>query len=264
MHRRDFVRLLGSTTILAWTTDRLGVVRRVAAELATPTLDGRSIPKFVTPLLVPPAMPRSGRLVVRGLQNIDYYEIAVRQFTQQILPAGFPATRVWGYGPNPDSVQGGPVVFNAPSLTIEAKYNRPVRIKWMNQLVNADGTFLRHLLPVDPSLHWANPGGGVTARDTRPSFDTTPGSYTGPVPLVTHVHGAVGVGDESDGYAEAWFLPPATNIPAGYATEGTCYQFFKQKAFGKFGERWSAGSRSLNTRTRIVPRRSGITTTRSA
>ena len=34
-----------------------------------------------------------------------------------------------------------------------------------------------------------------------------PGRYTGPVPIVTHVHGAVGVGDESDGYAEAWYLP---------------------------------------------------------
>ena len=43
-----------------------------------------------------------------------------------------------------------------------------------------------------------------------------------PVPCrpCTHVHGAVGVGDESDGYAEAWFLPAASNIPAGYATEG--------------------------------------------
>ena len=47
---------------------------------------------------------------------------------------------------------------------------------------------------------------------------STPGRYTGPVPMVTHVHGAVGVGDESDGYAEAWYLPAAGNIPAGYAT----------------------------------------------
>jgi len=45
-------------------------------------------------------------------------------------------------------------------------------------------------------------------------FASTPGPYTGPVPMVTHVHGAVGIGDESDGYAEAWYLPDATNIPA--------------------------------------------------
>ena len=70
----------------------------------------------------------------------------------------------------------------------------------------------------------------MTGRDSRPLFDSTPGPYTGPVPIVTHVHGAVGVGDESDGYAEAWYLPAAGNIPAGYATEGTWYDFFAGKA----------------------------------
>ena len=37
---------------------------------------------------------------------------------------------------------------------------------------------------------------------------------------MTHVHGAH-VGPESDGYPEAWWLPDANNIPAGYATTGT-------------------------------------------
>ncbi len=90
--------------------------------------------------------------------------------------------------------------------------------------------YLSHLLPVDPTLHWANPPGGTGGRDMRPEFAATPGSYTGPVPIVTHVHGSAGVGDESDGYAEAWYLPRAGNIPAGYATEGTWYDFFRGKA----------------------------------
>jgi FtsP/CotA-like multicopper oxidase with cupredoxin domain len=51
----------------------------------------------------------------------------------------------------------------------------------------------------------------------------------------------VGVGDESDGYAEAWYLPAANNIPAGYATEGTWYDFFKVKALLKFGQLWDDG-----------------------
>jgi FtsP/CotA-like multicopper oxidase with cupredoxin domain len=59
--------------------------------------------------------------------------------------------------------------------------------------------------------------------------------------MVTHVHGAVGVGDESDGYAEAWFLPDAGNIPAGYARQGTWHDFFKGKAATKFGEPWGPG-----------------------
>ena len=40
---------------------------------------------------------------------------------------------------------------------------------------------------------------------------------------MTHVHGSAGVGDESDGYAEAWYLAQAGNIPAEFATNGTWY-----------------------------------------
>ncbi|MGH3659344.1 MAG: bilirubin oxidase, partial [Micromonosporaceae bacterium] len=98
-----------------------------------------------------------------------------------------------------------------------------------------------HLLPVDPTLHWANPPGGDQGRDMRPVFETRPGPYTGPVPIVTHVHGAVGVGDESDGYAEAWYLPAAKNIPGDFATEGTWYDFFAGKAAAAFGATWGAG-----------------------
>ena len=116
-----------------------------------------------------------------------------------------------------------------------------MRVKWINELVDANGNYLPHLLPVDPTLHWANPPGGTTERDTRPTFTETPGPYTGPVPMVTHVHGAVGVGDESDGYAEAWYLPAADNIPAGYATEGTWYDFFKSKAAAGYGATWGPG-----------------------
>ena len=49
-----------------------------------------------------------------------------------------------------------------------------------------------------------------------------PTAYIGPVPMVTHVHGAH-THEESDGYPEAWYLPDANNIPAGYATTGTFY-----------------------------------------
>jgi hypothetical protein len=59
---------------------------------------------------------------------------------------------------------------------------------------------------------------------------------------VTHVHGAVGVADDSDGYAEAWYLPAAGNIPAGYATAGTWFQFFAAKAATNYGVTWEPGS----------------------
>jgi FtsP/CotA-like multicopper oxidase with cupredoxin domain len=213
--------------------------------MPTGALDPISIPKFRTPLLVPPAMPRAGRIARRGGKTIDYYEIAVRQFSQQVLPPGLPATTVWGYGPA--IARNGPAIFHAPSLTIEATHDTPVRIRWINELVDDAGNFLPHLLAVDPTLHWANPPGGNDGRDMRPSFEQTPDRYTGPVPIVTHVHGAAGVGDESDGYAEAWYLPAARNIPAGFATEGTWYHFFRDKAASKGfltpgTDAWQAGS----------------------
>ena len=166
----------------------------------------------------------------------------MRQFAQQILPATLPMTTVWGYGAVNGAGSRRPLLLhNAPSLTIEADWNRPVRIKWINDLVDDNGNNLPHLLPVDPTLHWANPPGGMLGRDTRPHFMETPASYTGPVPIVTHVHGAVGVGDESDGYTEAWYLPAANNIPNGYATEGTWYDFFAAKAASVRGTAWGPG-----------------------
>src|SRR5436190_22117788 len=64
---------------------------RTARPLALPggTLDPASIPKYVQPLVVPPAMPRTGTIDGGA---IDSYVIAVRQFAQQVLPPGLPRT----------------------------------------------------------------------------------------------------------------------------------------------------------------------------
>ncbi len=214
------------------------------AQIPGGTLDPGDVRKFQTPMLIPPAMPRAGTITMPGGKPADYYEISMRQFSEQILPAGMPATTVWGYGAVKKSATSrGLLLHHAPSLTIESMWNRPVRVKWINELVDANGNYLPHLLPVDPTLHWANPPGGIAGRDMRPTFESTPGPYTGPVPIVTHLHGAAGVGDESDGYAEAWYLPAASNIPSGYATEGTWFNFFKGKAASKFGSSvaWGPG-----------------------
>jgi spore coat protein A len=240
--RRTFIKWVGGAgagfVLYAYLP---GGTKRALAQVPGGTLDPSDVAKYQTPMLIPPVMPRADVITVPGGKPVDYYEISMRQFPQQILPAGLPATTVWGYGAISSRRARGLLVHNAPSLTIEASHDRPVRVKWINELVDTAGHYLPHLLPVDPTLHWANPPGGALGRDTRPTFAETPGRYTGPVPIVTHVHGAVGVGDESDGYPEAWYLPAANNIPSGYATEGTWYDFFAGKAAANHGTTWGPG-----------------------
>lgn len=254
--RRDFLKISGAGVLSLYGMTRGKAILKALAAIPGGTLDPLAVPKFATPMLIPPVMPKAATLK-KGGKNVDYYEISMKQFAQQILPAGLPPTTVWGYGAVSGAGSRNPVLLhNAPSLTIEAQAGRAVQIKWINDLKDpATGNYLPHLLPVDPTLHWANPGGGMMERDTRPDFTgktyvlpedfndpaTQYTRYMGPVPIVSHVHGAVGVGDESDGYPEAWFLPDATNIDPAFATEGTWYDFFAGKAFAGYGATWGPG-----------------------
>jgi len=232
----------------------------LAAPLAGGTLVPTSIPKYVVPLVIPPAMPKSpaGSAYNRGV--VTRYNIAQRQFRQQILPGGvwntvngradaFPATPIWSYGRADDPIPPGGIApapaasssFNYPAFTIESTSGTPVNVRWINELVainpatgrpyppdHPQRTFLPHVVAgsVDRSLHWANPErlpcmDGSVRTDCRPdpSNPLLALPYSGPVPMIPHVHGAH-VGPASDGYPEAWWLPDADNIPADYARTG--------------------------------------------
>ena len=199
-----------------------------------------------------------------GGKPADYYEISMRQFKQQILPAGMPATTVWGYGAVKSASKKGLLLHNAPSLTIEATWKRPVRIKWINDLMDANGNYLPHLLPVDPTLHWANPPGGTEGRDMRPTFTRRPGPYTGPVPIVTHLHGAAGSATRATATPRPGTCPPRPTSP-GLRDRGHLVQLLRgqggREVRGRPGARASPPS---STRTTSASRRSGTTTTRSA
>jgi bilirubin oxidase len=201
------------------------------AQIAGGDLDPGNVDKYVLPLVKPPAMPLS-----KGSnKNKDKYKIAVRQFQQRILSPPHPVTTVWSYGnvDFPGTVaEGG--TFNYPAFTIEAIADKTTQVIWQNELVDAMGNYLPHILPVDQTLHWGNPPGGLAGRDKR---GLNPEPYLGPVPLVTHVHGAHTT-EDSDGYAEAWYLPNANNIPAGYATTGTFFDYFDEK----YGHNWAPGT----------------------
>ncbi|HSM71230.1 MAG TPA: multicopper oxidase [Anaerolineales bacterium] len=235
--RRDFLKLSGAGTLAMYAATDGKFLMRALAQIPGGSLPPGDVSKYTLPLVKPPAMPSS-----KGSnKNKDKYKIAVRQFQQRILPPPHPETTVWSYGSTdfPGTVaQGG--TFNYPAFTIEATWNKSAQVQWFNELVDANGNFLPHLLPIDQTLHWANPPGGIAGRDRRPTFATTPGPYTGPVPMVTHVHGAH-TNEDSDGYAEAWYLPNALNIPAGYATTGTFYDYFTNK----YAHFWAPGTASF-------------------
>jgi hypothetical protein len=261
--RRDFLKFTGASTLGWYVWTRTGWVQRAEAAIPGGTLEPGDIDRFMTPLLIPPVMPRAGTIMRRG-RPIDYYEISMRQFEQQILPPGLPETTVWGYGPVSAANRRALLIHNAPSLTIEANWNRPVRVKWINELVDENGDFLPHLLPVDPTLHWANPPGGTDGRDMRPEFTETPGPYEGPVPIVTHVHGSVSVGDESDGFAgPGTCRRPAMSRPAMRPKARGTATSRPRRPRGT-AQRGARGSRRSSTRTPSARRRSGTTTIRSA
>ena len=209
----------------------------VGAALAWEPVD---VPKYVEPLVIPPEMPESPKdFDVVGPRNFDYYEIAVRQFEQYILPTdwsdanGIGPTTVWSYG----SVDF-PETLNYPAFTIEADVGTPTRVKWINDLVDDNGE-----LPSAPptgghqTLHWANPPWTASMGD--PHIDCR-GQIRSPTrvrcpssPTCTGPHT-----EDSDGYPEAWFLPKANNIPAGYAMGGSLYDSYKQSSRIAAGQSW--------------------------
>lgn len=231
--RRTFIKtaaLSGISLTIPWS----GLIQRTrAAAIMTGDLDPALVPKYVTDLIIPPAMPRLQRSRGNRGELLDSYSIAVRQFHQQILPPGYNPTLVWSYGAAFRSD-----TFNYPAFTIEAEHGKAVRVNWINDLVDSRGEYLPHLLPIDQTVHWANPPGGHHHRDHH-GMDPTP--YTGPVPIITHLHGAHTT-DESDGFPEAWYLPNARNIPASYARTGTYYDTFRESFRARHGANWQRGS----------------------
>lgn len=194
----------------------------------TQVLDPNSIPKFVNQLNQAPTVyvptnvtDKSGKLIRQD------YTVNVAQFTQQILPTvtadgaptGYGPTTVWGYsGEAMDAVTGQAlgVVSSTPGSTFEAIQGVPVQVKWVNDLVGADGKPLSYFLPVDPTIHWANPTGmAMDMTSTNVNAPAYPPGYTEtqtPVPIVTHLHGGE-VQSTSDGGPTAWFTANGQHGP---------------------------------------------------
>ena len=255
--RRQLVKYAagaGAAVFVPWQFHTPGAL---ASPLTIPTLPGTAIPKYQLPLIVPPAMPRTS-ILRRGGKNVDYYEIAVRQFHQHILPHGTPGhDRLELRLGQPSRLVQLPGVHDRGPLA----QARPGEVDQRPQGPSS-GDFLPHLLPVDPTLHWANPPGGIAGRDERPELLSTPGPYTGPVPIVTHLHGSEGVPGER---RLRRGLVPARRREHSLRVRDDRHVLRRVQAVVAARRRAGARARRCSsTRTTSARRRSGTTTTRSA
>ena len=228
--RRDFLKVstvAGAGLMVPW-------ISRASHESTLknqPRINGATIPKYVDPLPLPGVMTPTA-----STPDYDYYEVAIRQFAQQILPSGgaYGPTLVAGYGPT-----NGSAPFSTPAPLILADATKAVRVKWINDQKAANGNFLPHVLADEmfpDHVMWANPPG---PRDSH-GRTFVHNAYTGPVPIVTHLHGGASK-QESDGHPMAWYLPTANNIPVGFFNRGTLYDDFKALAAGA-GLVWQDGN----------------------
>ena len=189
----------------------------------------------------------------------------MKQFAQQILPAGLPATTVWGYGAVKSASPGGLLLHNAPSLTIEAQVNRPVRVKWINDLKDA-----RRELPAASASGRPDAALGQPAR--RRDRAATPDRRSRRHPARTRAPCR-----SSPTSTARWAWPTTATATR---RRGTCRRPRTSRRATPGTAPGSASSRprrpgpmasagppappSSSTRTRTGPRRSGTTTTRSA
>lgn len=172
----------------------------------TPPLDPLDIPKFQSRLTVPETFYP---LCFAGERLADGYVVDISRFRRQLLPSGFPATTVFGYGGFVKDPVTGYAVYrrSTPGPTFEARRGKRIYVKWINRLYGP------HPLAVDPTLHWANPN-GMPAEPPVPWPLFPPGFplAQSPVPVVTHIHGGENP-PGSDGWPENWFTYNDENSP---------------------------------------------------
>lgn len=178
--------------------------------LPEPTLDPSTIPKYVDQLVIPPVYLPKYTFDWKTKQIVATYKVDMSEFYEQILPTtyvngtatDFAQTKVWGYGGNAyDPLTGKYLGYfrNSPGATFETIKNIPVQVTWINRITSP------HIFAVDPTLHWANPNNlPMNMMPPFPPFPPGIPAAQSPVPLVTHLHGAV-VQPGSDGGPEQWF-----------------------------------------------------------
>ncbi|RII28237.1 MAG: copper oxidase [Geobacter sp.] len=146
----------------------------------------------------------------------DYYEIAVKDYTEKLHPDLPKATLMRAYvqlNSGNDPTWGGtisPAAEHYLGPLILAQMNRPVRIKFVNQLgVNGAGDLF---IPVDKTYMGAGMGPKhADGTPCDPAMDTTCAMYT-ENRAVVHLHGGA-TPWISDGTPRQWIAPAGENTP---------------------------------------------------
>lgn len=204
-HKRFLWGLLGVSlaSLLAFAVfdgDRISAQSSGGPSSGQTPLDPALIPMFAHELPIPrtfaPAVVRNGS----GQVIRHEYTISVAETRVQMLPPGFPMTTVHAYGGQVRIAGSSQTEFvrTVPGPVFDNTRGIPSLVRWRNQI------FGPHFMPVDPTLHWANPQN--MERPTAPFTPFPPGYANAqfPVPFVTHNHGLV-VTPGMDGLAEQWF-----------------------------------------------------------
>ena len=263
--RREFLKIGGAAAGgLFFVTKIGGKVQRVFAQIPGGTLDPANVLKYQTPMLIPPAMPRG-----RQGQAEEGEEHRLLRDRHAPVPTADPAGHVAsddGLGIRTRRGSKWVSAFQRPfpdnrSQMQQTGPESSGSTNWWMPTGTTCPTCCRLTRRCTGRIRRA---GRLVATPARPS-PARLAPYIGPVPMVTHVHGAVGVGDESDGYAEAWYLPASRMmIPGGYATKGTWYDFFSGKAAPNSAKPGVPVSPRSSIRMPTALRPSGTTTTRWA
>ncbi|MFV1982242.1 MAG: multicopper oxidase family protein [Thiohalomonadales bacterium] len=175
MKRRDFLKF-GVTASAAGATAGLigGSVLFNRAQAATLGV-GLSDPALQD-LFTQPAINILAPNFKYQLKPGNIFDVSMQQAMQMTglkNSAGVPlSTTIWGYSDSGTQASW-------PGKTFEVQSNQPVTVNWSNELRDASGSPLPHLLPVDESVHWCY---------SLPGYEGVNISTDG-VPLVTHLHG---------------------------------------------------------------------------
>jgi FtsP/CotA-like multicopper oxidase with cupredoxin domain len=176
-------------------------------------LNPASIPKFAHELPIPrtfaPTLITSGGQVVR-----HQYTVSTAQTQVQMLPPGFPTTTVLAYGGQVKIAGSSQTEFvrSVPGSVFDNVRGIPTTVRWRNEITQP------HFLPVDPTIHFANP---QCMEPPSPPFLPFPGGYANaqyPVAGATHNHGLV-VKTDFDGTAEQWFTANALHKGPSFVSQ---------------------------------------------